>query len=186
MTPSKINYAVFILLSTLVMGLKPSHIDSNQHFVGEVFGGGIIFQLDESKMHGLICSLSDIQDASTQKISDYSATPGNSSSLISNPERAYDLCASYINFDSGIGRFSDWYLPSIDELKILYQVKKTMNESLEKYNPKVVDYLDKVYWSSSKVKTDLIQANQLIDFENGTLIIFSNRPLTFVRAIRKF
>jgi len=169
-----------------VIGFKQSHRDSNQRFVGEVFGGGIIFQLDDSKMHGLICSLSDIRDASVQKISDYPTNVGTSSSSISNPDRAIDLCASYINSDFGTGRFSDWYLPTIDELKILYQVKNTINASLEKYNPKITDNLDKTYWSSSKVKTDLIPANQLMDFENGTLIIFSNRPLTFVRAIRKF
>jgi hypothetical protein len=30
--------------------------------VGELFGGGVVFSVDESKQHGLICSMSDIRD----------------------------------------------------------------------------------------------------------------------------
>jgi hypothetical protein len=39
-----------------------SRYDSIKHYVGELFGGGVVFSVDESKQHGLICSMSDIRD----------------------------------------------------------------------------------------------------------------------------
>ena len=36
--------------------------DTVQHFVGEFFGGGVVFYVDASKHHGLICSMLNIRD----------------------------------------------------------------------------------------------------------------------------
>ena len=63
----------FILIMTLItkgvttgfsieIKLYNSRNDSIKHYVGELFGGGVVFSVDESKQHGLICSMSDIRD----------------------------------------------------------------------------------------------------------------------------
>jgi hypothetical protein len=173
-----------------VSASNPFVTKDTTHYVGELFGGGVIFYVDTSKKHGLICSMSDIRDPLRSPRNRPSPNAQKDRSDIitkgQNAERAHEVCETYTNSNYGTGQFSDWYLPAIEELRILYRVKNTINESLEKYDPKIVDYLDKIYWSSSVVKADLIPSNQLMDFENGTLIITMNRPMTFVRAIRKF
>lgn len=184
---------IVLLPPSMTRGISASNpfvTKDTTHFVGELFGGGVIFYVDPSKKHGLICSMSDIRDPLKNSRSRPSPNaqrdPSDIISKGQNAERAHEVCETYTNSNYGTGQFSDWYLPSIEELRILYQVKNTINKSLKKYDPKIVDYLDKIYWSSSVVKADLIPSNQLMDFEDGTLIISMNRPMTYVRAVRKF
>jgi hypothetical protein len=159
------------------------------HYVGELFGGGVIFYVDASLKHGLICSMSDIRDP-------LSTTPDRSSpkaktvplelkQAVKNPDRASEICETYTNSNYGMGQFSDWYLPSIDELKILYSSKNEVNQSLKKYNQKITDFVDKVYWSSTKMSSEIQNTNWLLNFDGGAQMT-TNRTVTCVRAVRKF
>ena len=56
---------------------------------------------------------------------------------------AAKLCADYTNVDTGTGVYSDWYLPSKDELNILYLNKTAVGGFPGIY-----------YWSSSEVFAD--------------------------------
>lgn len=159
------------------------------HYVGELFGGGVIFYVDPSMKHGLICSMSDIRDplsTTPDRISrDAKTVHLDLKQAVKDPDRASEICETYTNSNYGTGQFSDWYLPSIDELKILYNSKNEVNQSLKKYSQKITDYLDKVYWSSSKMTSEIINTNWLLNFDDGGLMT-TNRTITCVRAIRKF
>lgn len=173
--------------------------DTLFYFVGELFGGGVVFFVDGSKQHGLICSLSDIrnaksielykkQDPKFLKDRPDSSVLMNQVFAVSNPDRANELCDNYTNSDHGTGHFSDWHLPSIDDLKILYSVRNVVNKSLSKYSTKIYDNLDKMYWSSSKITDETQGTNWLFNFDGGYLVS-TFRPVpgtTFVRAIRSF
>lgn len=173
--------------------------DTVKHFVGELFGGGVIFYVDKTNKHGLICSMSDIRDpesSSLFKQQDLKLLKGRSDSTVlmyqvfavDNPDRAITLCNSYTNSNYGTGQFSNWYLPTSEELKIMYNAKDDVNKTLEKCEKSIVDPLIKIYWSSSNIHNDLINNNWLLDFESGSLVS-TNRPVQgryFVRAIRAY
>jgi acyl-CoA hydrolase len=42
--------------------------DSNRHYIGELFGGGVVFWVDTTGQHGLICSMTDIITPSSKHI----------------------------------------------------------------------------------------------------------------------
>jgi len=102
---------------------------SSGHYVGELFGGGIVFFVYDNGQHGLIATLDDL-DGGTGV-----AWSGNTSTLIgitaqsmtdgatntaaivaqdATPNKAATLCNSYTG-----GGFTDWYLPSNRELYLL-------------------------------------------------------------------
>ena len=104
--------------------LYNSENDTITHYVGEQFGGGVVFFVDKSGIHGLICSMSDIRDPDSYRLynkQDPRPLKGRSDSAIiinqvfaiSNRERAQELCENYKNSNYGTGVFSDWYLPKL-------------------------------------------------------------------------
>jgi hypothetical protein len=179
--------------------LESSLINDTIHHIGEMFGGGVIFFVDNTGHHGLICSISDINDpnSSSPNRRQYpQESQGSSKSeghvyhdfAIDNPDRAEELCDNYTNSNYGTGVFSDWHLPTRDQLETMYKVKDEVNLSLEKYNKTFTDPLVKIYWSSSKTQNDIIGSKWLVDFDGGSLMTTSKpRPgSTFTRAIRAF
>lgn len=176
--------------------------DTVKHFVGELYGGGIIFFIDNSGQHGLICSISDIRDAESIRLyrkQDPKPLTGRSDSAflinqvysVDNPLEADKLCNNYTNSNYGTGIFSDWRLPTSDELEILCIVKDKINEVLENYNRDIIDPLVKCYWSSTKTYDDVLGDIWLFDFYIGSLMAWSSKTPSvpgryYVRAVRIF
>lgn len=120
----------------------------NKIKLGEPFQSGIIFYIDETKEHGLIVSTNDLSGTADW-------------------DEAIQCCIDY-----HAGGFTDWRLPSLDELNILYQ-NKSLAGSFERFS----------YWSSTEYAEHFawfqnfytgIQDN---DFKDNTC---------YVRAIRNF
>ena len=171
------------------------------HKVGELFGGGVIFFVDRTGHHGLICSLSDIKDLeSIQKYKNQdptrfkgrkdSAVLVNQVFAVDNPDHAEEMCKYYTNSNFGTGVFSDWYLPSRDELESIYRARDEVYKALKINNKTKFDPLDKIYWSSSKIYDEVLGTNWLMDFDGGSFLAYSrfrrSPRMYFVRAIRAF
>jgi hypothetical protein len=138
------------------------------HYVGELFGGGIVFYVYNNGANGLIASLDDLDGGSGV------AWSGNDSVLIgATAQSFYDgasnttamvtqdatatkagtLCDSYSN-----GGSSDWYLPTDWELNLLYNSVYLINTLLENdgigtTNGLNAEYLAPTYgryWSSTE------------------------------------
>jgi hypothetical protein len=166
--------------------------------VGELFGGGVVFSVDEFKQHGLICSMSDIRDPVSSQLDlkqdpiPIKSQPDTKALLsknyaVNSRDRAVDLCNSYSNSNYGTGVFSNWQLPTIDELKTLYNVKNEINKALEKFGNSATDPLIKVYWSSSKMHSEIMDSYYQFNFDDGAIIISPNlKGKTYVRAVRTF
>jgi hypothetical protein len=186
---------------TMTVG-QPNLIKDTIQHVGDLFGGGVIFLVDKTGHHGLICSMSDIKKhlpiEIRQQIQKTSSETNNQAArkdlqlkIISedNSQNAKIACESYTNSNYGTGIFSDWYLPTIDNLELLYKVKDVINKALGDYNQKAIDLLTKMYWSDSKSFDDLFgYQDWAFDFENGNRAT-SRRPppsLFGIRAIRSF
>jgi len=162
--------------------LKITETESHgEHYIGEMYGGGIVFYVFDEGRHGLVASTTDQSLAATWINSIYTETNARDWGIYAgmiNTERivinqgignyAALICADYQ--DPFIG-LADWYLPSFTELQQLYIQKSIAGCTLN------------YYWSSSEI--DLIDA-WYFNFENGT-VGNGNKGGTFpVRCIRKF
>jgi hypothetical protein len=114
---------------------------SNGHFVGELFGGGIVYYVYSKGQHGLIASLDDIDGGNGVAWSGTTGTgigvaaqsffdgAANTIAIVTEdatPNKAATLCDSYSN-----DGFTDWYLPSSWELNLLYDATYIISIILE-------------------------------------------------------
>jgi hypothetical protein len=130
------------------------------HYIGEIFGGGVIFHLWKDAQgieHGLVVDLNDINNNGFNLWSNvWNSSNGpsanslwdglaNSNAIVSQPGHTNSAAALCLNSTNG-GQ-SDWYLPSLDELRLLFQNSYNINKSL----------------------SNISGANPLINFENYTI-----------------
>ena len=118
------------------------------HYIGESYGGGIVFYVYENGQHGLISATSDQSTTGVQWYNGtYTTTNAirdgigafsyNTEHIIASQgagNYAAMLCATYQG-----GGFGDWYLPSKYELNLLY-LQRTV----------VGGFAGSYYWSSSE------------------------------------
>jgi hypothetical protein len=174
--------------------ISSTYNNGYKHYLGEEFGGGIIFQLwkdNNGTEHGLIVAKKDQSVA--QEWSNVNITligtnaqstwdgEGNTAAIIAQSghiNSAAKLCDDY----SASG-FTDWYLPSIDELKTLYQNRFHVNRA-SAYVLGLNQIGNETYLSSTEYSTSIVWALNL-----GYGTPESNRTKSeklFVRSIRNF
>ena len=153
------------------------------YLIGQQYEGGRIFYVDNSKLHGLIVSPADQQAAPWDNNSSgsfaytnaYSYVDGltNSNNIVAAigyTGNAASLCRAYNE-----GGYTDWYLPSRDELNAL-QAQKTVIGNFQSY----------YYWSSTE-SSDYNGFAWSQDFGSGAQ--YDNSLKTYgyyVRPIRAF
>ena len=154
--------------------------DSN-HYIGEQYGGGIIFYIDSSGRHGLIVSNVDLSKNAKWGFSDtavhaFGKVIGtgklNTSrilKLINTPNIAARLCV-----DFEYKGFKEWFLPSIEELNLIYKNLKL---------GKLVDFSEGNYWSSSETDFNNVWMQ---NFGKGYSQEQNENIPSYVRAIRAF
>jgi hypothetical protein len=170
-------------------------------YIGEYYGGGIVVAVAKTSgvEHGLIASLTNLgpdpgspwsEDLTTfigttaENLTDGQA---NTNAIIAQAPAfasAAKVCNDYINPDSGTGVYSDWYLPSITELKECYTAKFAVTKILG-----IIDgFLFDNYWSSTENMDDVTGATTyFIGFHIGILNPGGHKThLLRVRAVRKF
>jgi hypothetical protein len=166
----------------------PYIINEKSHYVGESYGGGIVFYTYDYGRHGLIASTSD-QDASVEwynGINRYTNTTGNgigagemNTFLIialqtnDNPigNFAAKVCADYKVTVEGQS-FGDWYLPSRLELTYMFINKDIIGGFTNNY-----------YWCSTEFSSVSAWAQNMAD---GTFYNLKKSIPYAVRAIRAF
>ncbi len=165
------------------------------HFIGEHFGGGVIFHLWKDTLgieHGLIIDKRDLSHGqvwsnnttiligpTSQSIWDGLSNSNAIVGQAGHTNSAADLCLGSTN-----GLQSDWYLPSIQELNMLRKNYYLVDRSLSQITG--ATRLAFNYWSSTEYSAG--RALSLADVYGADFMIFSsdkNDPL-FVRAIRAF
>jgi hypothetical protein len=172
------------------------------HYIGEEFGGGVIFHLwkDNAGLeHGLIVDKTDLSTAQIWSNIDQtfigqaaqSSWDGlsNSNAIISQAGHTNSAAALCLNSTNG-GQ-SDWYLPSIDELERLYNNRLEVNATLRGISGaielKKFDINGGIsYWSSSEVN---LYYAWTFNFDNGTTEgnnVGYKGSTRYVRAVRAF
>jgi hypothetical protein len=167
------------------------------HYIGEAFGGGVIFHLWKDAQgveHGLVVELDNqptnhLSSSSHQiGITARSTWDGNANSIaIANHFGGSTGAAAFcLNLNSG--GFSDWYLPSVDELKLLHTNRFNVNQTIaaiqQTSNPNAIHIGETGYWSSTE-KWGSVEAWWLW-FGEGRILNTAKTGVYAVRAIRKF
>lgn len=160
---------------------------TGSHYIGESFGGGIVFYIDGSGTHGLIAAPSD-QSAG---IKWNNAGPAAGSYFYAQLQGVFSGEANtwfIISFNAGtyaasicqnlvLNTYSDWYLPSIEELKLMYE--NLHLQGLAGFTP------TDTYWSSTAFK-DTNEAAYNLFFSSGETAVGDISDLLRVRAVRAF
>ncbi|UEG49637.1 DUF1566 domain-containing protein [Ferruginibacter lapsinanis] len=180
-----LTFTFVSILSFMMISFKSQTENSlpatKKHFIGEAFGGGIVFYVDSTEEHGFIVSNEDISTKAKWGFSDTAlhanaknigAGRSNTSIItktLTDSTLAAGLCTHY-----KVDKFNDWFLPSKKELELIYDNLKTKN---------LGNFADAYYWSSSE--TDFNNA-WLVDFKSGIPIEQNTISSGHVRAIREF
>jgi hypothetical protein len=168
-----------------------SSIRSTQHFVGEAYGGGLIFYVYDDGQHGLIAAASDLTSGITWSngTSRVTATAGdgvnagamNTAMIVAtqindNPSSnfAAKLCADFSVTDVDGVTYGDWYLPSKTELNLLF---------LQKVASTVRGLTNNFYWSSTETGLGTAWGQNLGNGNAGIIVKGSNLA---IRPIRSF
>lgn len=156
------------------------------HYVGESYGGGIVFYVYDGGQHGLIAATADQSvsvawnagtNMNTMALANGIGAGKSNTDLIlakQNVGNAANYAARACHEYSGNG-FGDWYLPSIYELNLLFM-----------YNDIYGGFANASYWSSTESFTDASNSAWDQDFSNGSQSNSGKAVSRRVRAIRAF
>ncbi len=123
------------------------------HVIGENYGGGIIFYVTPDGQHGLIAETQDQSSGSSWW-------------------DAQDVISTSINHSTAGKNFTDWRLPTKNELNLLYNQRAIVGGFANNY-----------YWSSSEYDVNDAWAQHFSIGYQGNI----NKPNTiYVRAVRAF
>ena len=131
----KFRFVKLITASALLLFIfscNNNKVKSSHFSIGQKYGGGIIFYIDNSEEHGLIAASNDLgskiqwHNGHFIKINCTSTEngSGNTDKIIEKQGEGFyaaKLCKDYRG-----GGFTDWYLPAIDELIRLYSQKNVV------------------------------------------------------------
>ena len=168
---------------------------SGPHYFGELFGGGIVFWIDNTGQHGLIVSLADISQSSawsniTNVLIGSTAKStwngqGNSTAIMGQSGHtgsAALLCDVYSNANYGTGIYTDWYLPASDQLNLVYHGRYTLNKKITGISGTTILSNTK-YWTSTEFDNDQVRNYNL---NSGRTEENTKSSINWVRCVRDF
>jgi hypothetical protein len=192
----KVIYLVTII--SLFTSCK-KEVVSKAHFIGEIYGGGIIIDVNKDSKgeeHGLIASTSDVALKSL-----WSAT-GPGGAIITNANSTTDglsncqlikltlgaaatACNACLDYSND--KFEDWYLPATSELFKIYFRQDMINSILDNDgNIATMPISPERYWSSTELDGGS-SAAYTVNMLTGKIEYFSKSNDNLrIRAVRRF
>jgi hypothetical protein len=163
------------------------------HYIGEDFGGGVIFHLWKDAQgveHGLIVDKTDLSTSQSWSNIDtlligaaaQSSWDGLSNSNAILGQVGHTSSAAALCLNSTNGGQSDWYLPSIGELNMLWNNYYSVSRSLSQIAGATLLQFAQ-YWSS--METAAGEAYYL-DFRSGNASLRVKSTAYYVRAVSSF
>jgi hypothetical protein len=178
--------------------------NSPTYEVGDFAHGGIVFYVDNSGQHGLVCSKEDqtpngvgrmwvgsagfphMQAVGEGFYTGYENTiviiAGTSGQTVTTDNYAARLCYQYTVVENGV-EYNDWYLPAKDELNEMFQNKAIINSTAIANSGE--NFEEGIYWSSTETAAS-IGTVYCQYFTSGVQFDQSKDNQYHVRAIRAF
>ena len=153
------------------------------HYLGEEFEGGVIYYLYKDNLgveRGLIVNKEESTEV-WQAIPTATGADTTEDGALNTSQMTSSAAATYVNGLTD-GGFNDWYLPSIDELALLYYNRFSANKALRAGAFTLLATADN-YWSSTESFTS---NSYYFGFLNGFANVSSKSSTQSVRAIRSF
>jgi len=173
-------------------------ISEHKYQIGDFAKGGIVFWLDETGEHGLVC----VKEDQSTGVRWYAGTFGNTQAKGDGPYAgeantsiiiaaqvaigddgntyAARIC-NELQITEGSKTYGDWYLPSKEELNLMYQNKTTINATAIANGGS--GFASAYYWSSTEYSNFNAWRQY---FANGFQFTTSKNPTIYMRAIRAF
>ena len=165
---------------------------STVHYIGENYGGGLVFYVYDNGQHGLIAPATDNSTGvqwynGTHRVTGtagdgVNAGAANTALVIATQladnqtgNFAAQICAAYTVTAGGL-TYSDWYLPSKQELMLLILQKNLVGGFGSGGNG---------YWSSTEASSGYAGCQNSSTFP-GSVSDCQKQSIYFVRAVRSF
>jgi len=167
--------------------------DATAHYIGENYGGGIVFYVYDNGEHGLIASTADQSGVTAKAWGSSIHTLARANGIGAGKSNTTIIIATqgYWNFDNYAARlcneysvifidgvtYGDGYLPSEYELNLLYLQKKIIG-----------GFSEKGYWSATEYNSFAAYENGawFQNFQTGLQHFNNKESEKRVRAIRAF
>lgn len=161
--------------------------------VGDFALGGVVFWVDPSRQHGLVCSIEDQSTGAawmgapatgiplgTMANGVWMGAPNTQAitSFITEFSIAGVLAAALCSNYRG-GGYSDWYLPSANEAVLFYLLSQAINQVFVAHGGTPINQVEP-YWTSTEVDDSHSYVM------NGSLDSALKTDLCYVRAVRAF
>ncbi|WP_310559850.1 hypothetical protein [Flavobacterium sp.] len=150
------------------------------HYLGEAKDGGIIYYLykgSDGLEHGLIVALTEVSTAAWQTSSTLVNANRTEDGAYNTTLMTGSPAATYI---ASLG--SGWYLPSIDELGLLYYNRYSVQKGLRAGGNMLISSEDG-YWSSTELSANVAL---YLNFLSGDAVPFGKGGTPYVRGVRAF
>jgi hypothetical protein len=180
-------FGIFLMISMATIFIfstscKKKNEVVHPYTIGQHYGGGIIFYIDASWLHGLICTTSDqgttlwgcdaIIGGTSTAIGTGQANTTAILNKCSTSSLAASICDQY-SVKVGDVTYDDWFLPSIDELNQIFRQNILIPGS---YNAG--------YWSSTEYDDFAMRSTNTGN--DQTLLSSKDYGICKVRAVRAF
>jgi Protein of unknown function (DUF1566) len=152
---------------------------SGQYQIGQSYGGGIIFYLDNTQEHGLIAAASNLATAEwgpsnfVTNARGIAIGTGQSNTTTITAAQGTGNYGAKICDELTLNGYSDWFLPSRDELNELYLQKA-----------KVGGFTNDFYWSSTENDEERVWGQLFSNGSQSSDLAKSNQLV--IRPIRAF
>ncbi|HRW63404.1 MAG TPA: DUF1566 domain-containing protein, partial [Bacteroidales bacterium] len=152
--------------------------------------GGVIFYIDETGEHGLVCAVTDQSNGAEWGCQGTTIEGADGTAIGTGAQNTLDILAgcptvgtaAYICDTLTLGGFNDWFLPSKDELNEMYLNKAKINTTATANNGTA--FTGSLYWTSTE--SDLNLSAIALALDNGTQGLPGKSMPLYVRAIRTF
>ena len=166
--------------------------------VGDFAHGGIVFWVDETKQHGLVCAKQDQIEATKWFAGTFGKTYARGNGLFSGKSNTTLIISTQVflgDDDSAYAAricndlevvannvlYGDWYLPSVFELKLISQNLAIINNAAITNGGNSL--LNSFYWSSTEASSNNAKIVNVSSAQESSVFKSSQNP---VRAIRAF
>lgn len=167
---------------------------STSHYIGEKFGGGVIFYLwkdSAGKEHGLIVSPTDLTNSDWSNITtsvgpgaqSYWDGLGNSNAIVA--QSGHVSSAAKQCLDLTLNGYSDWYLPAVSEFYMLANNYIAVARTLAAM-PGATQISTAKYWTSTEFAAQNVYSFYILFYENKITHYYKNGYAYAVRPIRAF